>query len=163
MNDLNDKTRVEYDPEIMWFDYQSLFDKTKKAVLDINCNIEINHTNFKHNICASNATGIKKNCKFLDSILSGNIDSIFEVAHNILNYTTGEGYKDVFFEYDLCIKNYCYLLAIVASFCDFDDENGVREEVIQQIGFYPKEFSYRNINKINYKEGVKVLLDRIAS
>jgi len=61
MDKLNDKTRVEYDPEIMWFDYQTFFDKTKNAVLDINYNIKINHTNFKHNKCASNATGIKKN------------------------------------------------------------------------------------------------------
>ena len=41
-------TRVKYDPEIMWFDYQSLFDKTRNAVLDIDCNFEIKHTDFKY-------------------------------------------------------------------------------------------------------------------
>ena len=40
--------RVEYDPEIMWFDYQSLFDKTRNAVLYIDCNFEIKHTDFKY-------------------------------------------------------------------------------------------------------------------
>ena len=57
-------TRVEYDPEIMWFDYQSLFDKTRNAVLDIDCNIEIKHTDFKYDECAANTTRIKKilNC-----------------------------------------------------------------------------------------------------
>ena len=53
-------TRVEYDPEIMWFDYQSLFDKTRNTVLDIDCNIEIKHIDFKDDECAANVTGLKK-------------------------------------------------------------------------------------------------------
>ena len=104
----------------------------------------------------------KKKSGLLYSVLTGNIDSIFEVVQNIYDYATDDENKDLYFEYDLCVKNYCYLLAIVASLCDFDDDNGIKEEVIKQIDFYPKEFCYRNINKINYKEGVKILLDRIT-
>ena len=57
-------TRVEYDPEIMWFDYQSLFDKTRNTVLDIDCNIEIKHIDFKDDECAANVTGLKKILNF---------------------------------------------------------------------------------------------------
>ena len=78
-------TRVEYDPEIMWFDYQSLFDKTRNTVLDIDCNIEIKHTDFKYDECAANATGIKKNSELLQSILSGSIDSVCEVVNKIFD------------------------------------------------------------------------------
>ena len=104
-------TRVEYDPEIMCFDYQSLFDKTRNTVLDIDCNIAIKHTDFKYDECAANATGIKKNSELLQSILSGSIDSVCEVVNNIFDYYTGENH-DIFFDQNICIKNYCYLIAI---------------------------------------------------
>ena len=78
-------TRVEYDPEIMWFDYQSLFDKTRNTVLDIDCNIEIKQIDFNCDNCSENATGIKNNSELLQSILSGSIDSVCEVVNKIFD------------------------------------------------------------------------------
>ena len=126
----------------MWFDYQSLFDKIRNVVLEIDCNIEIKHTDFNCDNCAENATGIKNNSELLQSILSGSIDSVCEIVNNIFDYYTEESINDVFFDRDICIKNYCYLLAIAASLCDLDGKYDARDEVIKQIGFYPKEFLY---------------------
>mgnify|MGYP006873014961 CR=1 FL=1 len=121
MDDSIDDTKVEYDDSIMWFDYQSLFDKTKNVILGINCDVEIEHTNFKCNKCAANATGIKDNKDLLKSILSGNIDSVCQVVNNIYNYYVDQMYTDgdLSFEQDICIKNYCYLLAIASIIMRF--------------------------------------------
>ena len=42
------KKIVECNQDIMWFDYQSLFDKTKNAILWEDINIQIAHTNFRN-------------------------------------------------------------------------------------------------------------------
>ena len=148
----------------MWFDYQSLFDKTKNVILYINYDIEIKHIDFNCNKLAEKATVIIDNqWKLLKTILSDSIDSICILVRNIYKYDEEQLYssEDIYFVADICTKNYCYLLAIAASLCDLDDKYGVRTDVVNPINFYPKELSYHNINTICYHVGAKVLLNNI--
>ena len=51
-NNNNNSTRIEYDPDVMWFDYQVLFGNVKNFVLGKNCYREVKHTNFETNTIA---------------------------------------------------------------------------------------------------------------
>ena len=46
--------KVKYNPDIMWFDYQALFDKTRNKVFGKTDNIEVKHVDFTKNTIARN-------------------------------------------------------------------------------------------------------------
>ena len=46
--------KVKYNPDIMWLDYQSLFDKTRNKLLGKTDNIKVKHVDFTKNIIARN-------------------------------------------------------------------------------------------------------------
>ena len=46
--------KVKYNPDIMWFNYQALFDKTRNKVFGKTDNIEVKHVDFTKNTIARN-------------------------------------------------------------------------------------------------------------
>ena len=60
-NSISNPIRIEYDPEEMWLDYQSLFDQTKNWVLHYDFKLQefktipVQHTDFEKNTLAKKA------------------------------------------------------------------------------------------------------------
>ena len=158
VNNMNDGSRVEYEPDKMWFDYQALFDKTKSVVLEQNIDIEVKHTAFHHDDLARNATGIKNNNSYvLKEVLLGNIDKQCEVLKNMNHYYENGSYGDVFYDYSIYKSNYFSLLGIVSSLCNLQDTYNVRKQCIEYIGYLPDALSERNVAKIKYCDIMKLL------
>lgn len=110
---LNNNPKVEYNPDEMWFDYQALFDKTKLAILGIDNDIEVKHTDFSQNDIAR--TALFGNSEYKDKLsemLSGNIDAQSDAAYYVFNSYQDE--RDVWLANDM-IVNYKYLISVVAS------------------------------------------------
>ena len=139
---------IEYNPNIMWFDYQALYENRRNFVIKnflgkstYKFEDNIKHPDFNNNSLA------KK------SIMNGNLD-------NNINYQTN---KNNINNYYVLQYNYRCLLAIIVQF------SGVREKIYRKeycnlAKYIPKEFYMQNeddIYKVQFHNIVQPLLDGI--
>ena len=126
--DNNKEKKVPYDPNIMWFDYQALFDKTKSIVLEENTNIKVEHTDFETNTLARTVLGIEnKNCLVIVDTLSGVDAAQMSLLSKMCKYLDNNYMSNVNNDCNTATKqysgknfyivhfNYICLLAIIAS------------------------------------------------
>ncbi len=126
--DNNKEKKVPYDPNIMWFDYQALYDKTKSIVLEENTNIKVEHTDFETNTLARTVLGIEnKNCLVIVDTLSGVDAAQMSLLSKMCKYLDNNYMSNVNNDCNTATKqysgknfyivhyNYICLLAIIAS------------------------------------------------
>ena len=81
MKNDNTKKIVEYKSDIMSFDYQALFDKTKSVVLEEDIDISVAHTNFETNTLAKVVLGINSNYnEVITHTIGGSIKAQYETV-----------------------------------------------------------------------------------
>lgn len=141
---LNTEPRVNYNEE-MWFDYQSLFDKVKCAILEIDNDIEIKHIDFsdaKFKDIRYALFGDSDYEEKLSKILKGDIDAIDTAAYNLY----GESKKHKYYYQD-----YCYLCSTIIAF-DRDIFSFQRYREDYGPGPIPDVLKERNLFKVNYSD-----------
>ena len=126
MNATKNKDKIEYDPSIMWLDYQTLLLKAKKKYYveeNVNSNVFENKL-AQHALLGKDNSS---NSSFFDMAIGGNVFAIYSLAENFCAYLYGE--FDFFEllslsekEFDIVMKNYKYLVALLASL-ETNDEN----------------------------------------
>ena len=114
-----------------------------------NIDIEIKHTDFEKKEIINQFIDKNNNSIELCKILSGDIDSQSEFLFKLLNDVSYEEYSEI------KVNNFCYLLGIILSLSDLNDKYHFIENFVGQIGYYPEELIYRDINKICYNNIVK--------
>ena len=77
--------KVKYNPDIMWFDYQALFDKTRDKVFGKTDNIEVKHVDFTKNSIAKNGVfdSDEIETNMLNKALEGDLKNQINMANNI--------------------------------------------------------------------------------
>ena len=77
--------KVKYNPDIMWFDYQALFDKTRNKVFGKTDNIEVKHVDFTKNTIARNGVfdSYEIDTNMLNKALEGDLKSQINMVNNI--------------------------------------------------------------------------------
>ena len=113
---------VEYKPNIMWFDYQALFDKIKNIYLKEKDNIQVKHIDFNKNQKAHDALSYEKNKDLIQQMINGDFWAINDVIKIIGEYIDNN-YKEDEIIYDLksyniyqiLEYNFRHLLGIVSS------------------------------------------------
>ena len=129
MNATKNKDKIEYDPSIMWLDYQTLLLKAKKKYYveeNVNSNVFENKL-AQHALLGKDNSS---NSSFFDMAIGGNVFAIYSLAEHFCAYLYGE--FDFFEllslsekEFDIVMKNYKYLVALLASL-ETNDENIVK-------------------------------------
>ena len=119
------KDKIEYDPSIMWLDYQTLLLKAKKKYY---VEEKVNSNVFENKIAQHALFGEEdsSNSLFFDKAIGGNVFAIYSLAENFCSYLYSEYY---FFEllllsekeFDIVIKNFKYFVALLASLETNDD------------------------------------------
>lgn len=103
---------VKYNPDMMWFDYQALFDKTRNKVLGKTDDIKVKHTDFAKNFIARNGvfSGNEINTNMLNKALDGDLDSQNEISYSLWKYSNNDmiSYNDQ----ETVYINHLYLLTI---------------------------------------------------
>ena len=117
---------IMYNPDIMWFDYPALFNKTINVILGKADNTNIRHTNFQNNKLALRAifNSNQVNEHSLYKILSGDTSSYKLVLHNIGKLLQGQydksEFKDLTLEQVLLVNlNYKYISSMIIFFDDY--------------------------------------------
>ena len=163
---MKESKKVVYDPNTMWFDYQSLFNKMKDDYLDKENDNEIDHIDFIENDIARDAvfgtdweTGINYSKTYLNEILIGNAYSLFfakKYCYEQLNKINSNNNSDEIMQ---CKLNYIYFLALLVPFIN----NGYLMEEYSKLsnGNIPTSLKKdtRNINEMNLYEIVTPLIE----
>ena len=160
MNNDNTKKIVEYNSDIMWFDYQALFDKTKSVVLEEDNDIQVAHTNFETNTVAKVVLGINSNYdELIIQAIGGSIKAQYELFDKIGNYLQNYLISDNN-RYYIINYNYLNMMSIIAVLSDLDNAHAremyksrMRRQTIK------KDFFMRNINKINFYNIITPLIN----
>ena len=146
---LNNNPRVEYNPDEMWFDYQALFDKTKLAILGIDNDIEVKHTDFSENDIARTALFRDSEYKSaLSKILNGNINAQSDAMYDLLLSYASSQCGEMFL-------NYKYLIGIVAS---LSSNKYANEEYREYSRYIPEDLNNRAILGKNYRNIVNGIM-----
>ena len=75
--------KVKYNPDIMWFDYQALFDKTRNKVFGKTDNIEVKHVDFTKNTIARN--GVFESDEIVTNMLNKALEGDLKNQINMVN------------------------------------------------------------------------------
>ena len=160
MNNDNTKKIVEYKSDIMWFDYQALFDKTKSVVLEEDINISVAHTNFETNTLAKVVLGINSNYdELITHTIGGSIKAQCELFDKIGIYMRDHFIRDKN-RYYIINYNYLNMMSIIAVLNDLDNTHA-REMYRSRMRCdnIKKDFYMRNINKINFYNIITPLIN----
>ncbi|MBR1944286.1 MAG: hypothetical protein IJ848_02315 [Alphaproteobacteria bacterium] len=142
---MNSGLKVKYSPFTMWFDYQSLFEKTRNTVLEIKDDIKVEHTEFSENDVAREALfGNSDYENTLNKILCGDIETQQQVMSNLFSAYCRNKNK---FSGSFMLNNYYYLLGVIAA---LSKNEFVRNKYIEHAISIPNDFYECNILKINY-------------
>ena len=151
---------IEYDKNIMWFDYQALFDKTKAVILGKKYNLEIKHTLFEIDTLARMTFfGYDFNQYLLESVLNGNLNSQIKLIKNAILASHKLFVKGCceFFDGEECKKvpiNYRYLVSIVASLSDIDNDI-IRQYIIINKNIVPEFINNKEVLPSSFHEVMK--------
>ena len=155
--------QLNYNPEIMWFDYQALFDKTRNKILGKSDNITVKHTDFEKNAKARKGVfdSEEVDTNFLNRILDGDLGGQAYVTNN-LYYLSRENDDDMF-------TNFCFFLTIKIALgtCEECDWNDYSESSWDDfVPTYFKKSSLQNknnelIEKMNFYAIVRPILGSI--
>ena len=99
--------KVKYNPDIMWFDYQALFDKTRNKVLGKTDNIKVKHVDFNKNVIARKAVfdSDEIDTNMLNKALDGDLNSLGKIKENLYYYYRQDNDNDAY-------TNFLYFLTI---------------------------------------------------
>lgn len=160
----NNNNIVDYDEETMWFDYQTLFDKTKNIMLGKNDTTEVKHVDFKKDSFAKKVvfgTSMYDDCdEYYESNLydieNGDVYAQSDAMYNMLDYCkSNEFINENSFDY----LNYKYMLGIVSSFLSSDQD--IKYLLHQESSCFPDDYiNYNNIKNIDYKTVMNYLLQK---
>ena len=152
INTINEEKKVIYEPDKMWFDYQSLFDKTRNVILEKDDEIKVEN-NVDKNELAKKVLSFEDNYFIIGKALDGKtwaqsriMDCFEKYAEQ--NYSRNEevtndkNYKEI--EY-----NYRHLLGIVASLAQIGNEIA-KKRYFALLKYIPIDFYYCDILNINY-------------
>ena len=123
---IKEKDKIEYDPSIMWLDYQTFLLKAKKKYY---IEKKVNSSIFENKIAQHALFGKEDSSNLLifDMAIGGNVFAIYSLAENFCAYLYGE--CDFFEllslnekEFDIIKKNFKYFVALLASL-ETNDEN----------------------------------------
>ena len=114
---------IEYNPEIMWFDYQSLFEQVRKNMLKNLCGtdcaspttvpVRFNKTNVLEKVLIKSESN---NDHFINKVIQGDYKAVREMMENLLDYMNDNEENLADGEYYILEYNYRCLLAVVAHF-----------------------------------------------
>ena len=152
INDIDEKKKVIYEPDKMWFDYQSLLDKTKNVILQQDDEIKVKN-NVDKNELAKKVLSFGNNGSIIGKALDGKIWAQSRLMYCIekygeQNYSRNEevpndkNYKEIEF-------NYRHLLGIVASLAQIGNEIA-KKRYLALVKYIPEDFYSCDISNINY-------------
>ena len=163
VNTINEEKKVIYEPDKMWFDYQSLFDKTRNAILEQDDEIKVKN-NVDKNELAKKVLSFEDNDFIIGEALDGKTWAQSELMDCIekyveQNYSRNEEVPNdkqyIEIEY-----NYRHLLGIVASLAQIGDEIA-KKRYLALVKYIPADFHYCDISDINYFNIMHPILQNI--
>ncbi len=164
-NEINDGNhKVIYDEDIMWFDYQALFDKTMSRILNGTNNNKVQCTDFDNNELARNVMLLDGKCdtSLIDNVLSGNVESQYKIMQNCANYLFGEyrirnGINIDEEQEHIIALNYRYLVGILTLLAG-DKFNDIKREYIHLAGGSNPDFlNNANIKNVNLYDAMYLI------
>ncbi|MBQ9440940.1 MAG: hypothetical protein IJU54_00840 [Alphaproteobacteria bacterium] len=164
-NEINDGTpKVIYDEDMMWFDYQALFDTTRSRILNEKNNNKVQCTDFDSNELARNVMllGGKCDTSLIDNVLSGDVESQYKIMQNCANYLFGEyrirnGINIDEEQEHIIALNYRYLVGILILLAG-DKFNDIKREYIHLAGGTKPDFlNNSNIKNMNLYDAIYLI------
>ena len=168
-NSISNPSRIEYDPENMWFDYQALFDQTKNWVLHYDFKMQelktipVQHTDFEQNTLAKKALfGDKVDNNIINDICEGFVPAIGDMIDKLFKYIQCEEDKYNNDDRQVMWYNFMFLLAIRVQFSygnnAYYKKYAEIAEIYNNSNIIPSNIGREYTSLINDKQFYNVLL-----